>query len=145
MNKIAFRIAVAVLLTTIVVLLSVIVQQNPGALANRALVRDPRLVEKIDEVIRKGNKAYEQCSFVARKAVQLRLEHLVSLSQCEQMRTAQNNAVAQVNSAMRYATDEQLKVMSQLTDKFIVEIEPTFRIMEESYFTVKRIMGEASK
>jgi len=145
MNKIAFRIAVAVLLTTIVVLLSVIVQQNPGALANRALVRDPRLVEKIDEVIRKGNKAYEQCSFVARKAAQLRLEHLVSLSQCEQMRTAQNNAVAKVNLAMRYATDEQLGALSQLTDKLIVEIEPQFRSMEESYFTVKRIMGEASK
>jgi hypothetical protein len=144
MNKL-FKATVCILLLTIIWLLSVIGQQNPGALANRALDRDPTLAGKIDTIVRKGNTAYEQCSYVARQAAQLRLEHLVSQSQCEQMRTAQNDAIAQINSTARYATDEQLRTMSQLTDKFMVEIEPQFRTIEESYFTVKRIMREAAR
>jgi folate-binding Fe-S cluster repair protein YgfZ len=147
MSKYAFRWTVAILVTIMLSLLSVIGKQSPEALANRAppLDRARLTAEMLDKVNRRADRMYELCSYLGRVAVQFRLEEKMSPAICEKMRAEQNLAIARINKVARDGTDNDLRALSSSVDQLMTETAPHMQTMEESYATVSRIMREAGR
>lgn len=150
MSKYAFRWAVAILVTVMLSLLSVIGKQSPEALANRVpptqqLDRARLTAEMLDKVNRRADRMYELCSYLGRVAVQFRLEEKMSPAMCEKMRAGQNLAIARINKVARDGTDNDLRALSPSVDQLMTETAPHLQTMEESYATVSRIMREAGR
>src|SRR6185436_9206780 len=149
MSTVAFIISVAVLVMTMLALLSVIGKHSPEALANRAPQQSDRArlaAEMIDKVNRRGDRMYELCSYLSTVAGQIGMQHLTPRSACEGMRSNQIDAIARWNGVMRNGmTDETLRVLSRSVDQFMIETAPHLRTMEESYATVSRAMRERGR
>jgi len=152
MSKFAFRISVAVLVMTILALLSVIGKQSPEALANlpqqnsqQSDDRDRLATKMLDPVVHRADRMHDLCIYLNTAAVQLRMESLVPLSTCEGIRTAKNDAVARIRRMVINGTDDDVRVASRSIDQFMIESAASLRTMEESYATVSRIMREAAR
>ena len=115
-----FKVAVAVLLTTMVALLIVIGKQHSEAPADRQPFDRDRLAEQLkNTVTRIGDRVYFLCG-------------RTHAPKCEDLREESNELLARIAETKRDGSDEDLRSLSRFVARFEIDTAANIRELEKS-------------
>ena len=123
MNRTAFKVAVAVLLTTMLVLLYVIGKQHSEA--RQPFERDQLAAEMKNTVTRITDRAGLACG------------HLPFKSKCEELRASGDGLIARIEKTKRDGSDEDLRSLSRFVAQLEINTAANLQTMEASAEFVK--------